>query len=133
MPSELSNLPTLSYQKCETLEYSGSGLYLATSHSYEGGVINLWNSDDITLYKNCKTYTSITMLRASATSNMLATCDANSALNVYNMSSMRKVRQFYHSTKQIINIAFSKQGLFASSCDDSTIKVWPLSGSSDKH
>ena len=92
VPSERSNLPTLEYQKCESMEYSGSGLYLATSHSYEGGVINLWNADDLSLQKNCKPYSTLTMLRASPTSNLLATCDSNSALNIYNLSKLSKVQ-----------------------------------------
>ena len=92
VPSELSNLPTLDYQKCETMEYSGSGQYLATSHSHEGGVINLWNAKDLSLWKSCKPYSTLTMLRASPTSNLLATCDTNSALNIYNLSNLRKVQ-----------------------------------------
>ena len=64
VPSQLSNLPTLSYQRCETMEYSGCGRYLATSHSEEGGIVNLWNGDDLTLHSNMKPYSTITMLKA---------------------------------------------------------------------
>ena len=83
----------------------------------------------MSLYKNLMTYSTITMLKAAQNSNLLATCNSNSALQIYNLSRMQKVQSYYHSTRQIQSIAFSKAGLFASSCDDSTIKVWSLSSS----
>lgn len=42
VPVQLADLPTLKFNKCESMEYSCSGSKLITSH--KNGAISLWNA-----------------------------------------------------------------------------------------
>ena len=112
------------------MEYASAGRFLATSHC--DGTVNFWKSEDMTLHDSLMTFNPITLTKASPSRNLIALCDSNSQLSIYNLQSMKQTRSFYHSTKQISSIAFSAQSYFAAACDDSTVKLWSLDSHSDQ-
>lgn len=105
-PSVISDsLPTLKYNHCEAMEFTCNGKFLATSHNR--GIINMWHSEDLTLHDNLSTSSNVTQMVAAPNHYLLAVCDANSGLVVYNTRRMRLEKTFYHSTKPISCMGFS--------------------------
>lgn len=86
----------------------------------------MWHSDDLSLRDNLSTASNVTQMVAAPNHFLLAVCDANSGLAVYNTKRMRLLKTFYHSTKPISCMAFSPKGSFASGTDDGVIKLWSL-------
>lgn len=58
VPTHRTDLPTLAFNKCESMEYSCNGSKIITSHN--NGVVNIWNSQDMSLCDSFPTYKTIT-------------------------------------------------------------------------
>ena len=80
--------PCLDSQRAESIEYANGGRFITTTHS--DGTVNFWSAKDFSMSDSLMTYNPITLIKAAPNRNLVALCNPNSQISLYDLKTMRR-------------------------------------------